>query len=83
MPGIERLYFKCERRSMRAGVQHTRSREVFGCGLVECMGAVYSRTDRKLSTRMQGEYMGGEYVHVKTEIYRHRYNLEARGKEGR
>jgi hypothetical protein len=83
VPGIERLYFKCERRSMRAGVQHTRSREVFGCGLVECMGAVYSRTDRKLSTRMQGECMGGEYVHVKTESYRHRYKLEARGKEGR
>ena len=73
----------CESRSMRVGVQRTRSREVFGGGQVECMGAVYLRSDRKLSTRMQGEYMGGEYVHVKTEIYRHRYNLEARGKEGR
>ena len=68
---------------MRAGVQGARSREVFGCEPVECMGAVYSRVDRKLSTRMQGEYMGGEYVHVKTEIYRHRYKLEARWKEGR
>ena len=37
-----------------------RSREVFGCEPVECMGAVYSRADRKLSTRMQGECMGGE-----------------------
>ena len=68
---------------MREGVQRTRSREVFGGGQVECMGAVYSHADRRLSKLMQGEYMGGEYVHVKTEIYRHRYNLEARGKEGR
>ena len=67
---------------MRTSVQHARIIEVFGCGPVECMGAGYSHEDRKLSTRMQGEYMGGEYVHVKTEIYRHRYNLEARGKEG-
>jgi hypothetical protein len=68
---------------MRAGVQCARSREVFGCDQVECMGAVYSRADRKLSTRMQGECMGGEYVHVKTESYRHRYKLESVGKEGR
>ncbi len=68
---------------MRAGVQRARSREVFGCDPVEGMGAVYSRVDRKVSTRMQGECMGGEYVHVKTESYRHRYKLESRGKEGR
>ena len=60
-----------------------RSREVFGCEPVEGMGAVYSRADRKVSTRMQGECMGGEYVHVKTESYRHRYKLESVGKEGR
>ena len=69
---------------MRAGVQCARSREVFGCEPVEGMGEVYSHADRKPSTRMQGECMGGEYVHVKTESYcRHRYKLEAGGKEGR
>jgi hypothetical protein len=47
----------CERRSMRVGVQRARSREVFGCGQVECMGAVYSCADRKLSAQMQGECM--------------------------
>ena len=52
---------------MRAGVQRTRSREVFGCGPVECMGEVYSRADRKPSTRTQGECMG-EYVHVDREL---------------
>ena len=71
----------CERRSMRAGVQRTRSREVFGCGPGECMGAVYSRADRRLCTRMQGECMASMYTW--TERYRHRYNIEARGKEGR
>jgi hypothetical protein len=40
----------CEGRSMRAGVQRARSREVFGCEPGECMGAVYSHADRKLST---------------------------------
>ena len=80
--GMDRPYCMCERRNMRVGVQRAHSREVFGCEPVECMGAVYSRTDRKLSTRMQGECMGGEYVHVKTESYRHRYKLEACGKEG-
>jgi hypothetical protein len=73
--GIDRPYCMCERRSMRI-------REVFRCGSVECMGAVYSFADRELSSLMQGECMGGEYVHVKTESYRHRYNLEARRKEG-
>ena len=58
----------CESRSMRVGVQRTRSREVFGGGQVECMGAVYLRSDRKLSTLMQEECMGGEYVHVDREL---------------
>jgi hypothetical protein len=40
-----------------------RSREVFGCGPVECMGAGYSHADRKLSTLMQGECMGAGYGH--------------------
>ena len=52
----------CEGRSMRAGVQRARSREVFGCEPGECMGAVYSRTDRRLSTRMHRECMGREYA---------------------
>ena len=43
------------------------------------MGAVYSHADSRLSTLMHRECMGG-YVHVKTESYRHRYNLESRGK---
>ena len=43
---------------MRAGVQHARSREVFGCEPVECMGAV----DSRLSTRMHRECMGREYA---------------------
>ena len=64
---------------MRVGVQRTRSREVFGGGPVECMGAVYLHVDRRLSMLMQGECMGaGTYTW--TESYRHRYNLEARGK---
>jgi len=54
---VARMY---ERRNLRVGVQSARSREVFGCEQVEGMGAVYSRADRKLSTRMQGECMGGE-----------------------
>ena len=69
----------CKSRSMRVGVQRTRSREVFGGGPVECMGAVYSHADRKLSTLMQGECMGAGTC-TWTEIYRHRYNLEDRGK---
>ena len=48
---------------MCAGVQRTRSREVFGGEPVECMGAVYSHADRKLSTLMQGECMGAGYGH--------------------
>ena len=57
---------RAQQRSVRV-----RAGRVYGCGVL---------ADRKLSTRMQGECMGGEYVHVKTESYRHRYNLEARGK---
>ena len=49
-PGIDRPYFMCERLRMRAGIQRVRSREVFGCDPGECMGAVYSRADRKPST---------------------------------
>ena len=49
-PGMDRPWCMCERRSMRAGVQRARSREVFGCDPGECMGAVYSRADRKPST---------------------------------
>jgi hypothetical protein len=82
-PGMDRPYCMCERRNMRTGVQRMRNREVFGCEPVECMGAVYCRPDRKPSTLMQGECMGGEYVHVKTESYRHRYKLETLRKEGR
>jgi hypothetical protein len=48
---------------MRARVQRARSREVFGCGPVECMGAGYSHADRKLSSLMQGECMGSGYGH--------------------
>ena len=48
----------CEGRNMRAGVQGARSREVFGCEPVECMGAVYSRADSRLPTRMHGECIG-------------------------
>ena len=77
-PGMGHPYV-CESRSMRVGVQRTRSREVFGGGPVECMGAVYLHVDRRLSMLMQGECMGaGTYTW--TESYRHRYNLEARGK---
>ena len=57
-PGIDRPYGMCERRSMRPGVQRARSREVFGCEPGECMGAVYSRADSRLSTRMHGVCMG-------------------------
>ena len=45
---------------MRAGVQRARSREVFGCEPVECMGAVYSRADSRLSTCMGREYARGQ-----------------------
>jgi hypothetical protein len=48
---------------MRVGVQRTRRREVFSVGPVECMGAVYSHADRKLSTLMHGECMGAGYWH--------------------
>jgi len=50
----------CERRNVRVGVQCEHSREVFGCEPVEGMREVYSHADRKPSTRMQGECMGGE-----------------------
>ena len=49
-PGMDRPWCMCEGRSMRASVQHTRIIEVFGCEPGECMGAVYSRADRKPST---------------------------------
>ena len=62
---------------MREGVQRTRSREVFGGGQVECMGAVYSHADRRLSKLMQGECMGAGTC-TWTESYRHRYNLSTR-----
>ena len=75
-PGISCPYV-CKRRSMCAGVQRTRSREVFGGEPVECMGAVYSHADRKLSTLMQGECMDAGTC-TWTESYRHRYNLESR-----
>ena len=55
-PGISRPHV-CESRSIRAGVQRACSREVFGCGPVECMGEVYLHADRELSTLMQREYM--------------------------
>jgi hypothetical protein len=48
---------------MPAVVQRMRTREVFGDWPVECMGAGYSHADRKLSTLMQGEYMGEGYGH--------------------
>ena len=57
-PGMDRPWCMCEGRSMRAGVQRARSREVFGCEPVECMGAV----DSRLSTRMHRECMGREYA---------------------
>ena len=62
-PGMDRPWCMCERRNMRTGVQRMRNREVFGCEPVECMGAVYSCVDSRLSTRMHGECMG-ESPHV-------------------
>ena len=59
-PGMDRPWCMCERRSMRAGVQRALSREVFGCEPVECMGAVYSRADSRLSTCMGREYARGQ-----------------------
>ena len=64
---------------MPAVVQRMRTREVFGDWPVECMGAGYSHADRKLSTLMQGACMGAGTC-TWTENYRHRYNLETRGK---
>jgi hypothetical protein len=61
---------------MCARVQHTHSREVFGCGPVECMGAGYSHADRKLSTRVHGCGVRAR----QTKSYRRRYNLESHGK---
>ena len=54
-PGMDRPWCMCESRSMRAGVQRARSREVFGCEPVECMGEVYFRAGSRLSTRMNIE----------------------------
>ena len=64
---------------MRAGVQHARSREVFGCEPVECMGAVYSRAGSRLSAQMHGWCMGQE-IRTWRGGYQHRYILEVRGK---
>ena len=61
-PGMDRPGCMCERSSMREGVQSARSREVFGCEPVECMGAVYSRADSRLSTLMHRECMGRDYA---------------------
>ena len=48
---------------MGEGVQRTHRREVCSDGVVECMGAGYSHTDRKLSMLIQGECMGAGYGH--------------------
>ena len=48
---------------MGYGVQRMRNREVFGGCPVECMGAVYSNADRKLSMLMYGECMGAGCGH--------------------
>jgi hypothetical protein len=70
----------CEWRSVRAGVQDARSREVFGCEQVECMGAVYSRADSRLSTRMHGECMGeNPYVDRELSTQIHSRGLRKRG----
>jgi hypothetical protein len=57
-PGMYPPWCMYDRRSMRASVQHARIIEVFWCDPVECMGAVYSRADSRLSTRMHGWCMG-------------------------
>ena len=61
-PGMYPPWCMYDLRSIRAGVQHARSREVFGCEPVECMGAVYSRAGSRLSTRMHGECMEDPHV---------------------
>ena len=81
-PGMYPPWCMYDGRSMHAGVQRARSREVFGCEPVECMGAVYSRAGSRLSTRMQGECMGQE-IRTWRGGYQHGYILEVRGKEGR
>ncbi len=60
--GMDRPYCMCESRNMRTGIQCTRNREVFRCEPVECMGAVYSRADSRLSTRMHVECMEDPHV---------------------
>ena len=61
-PGMFRPWCMYDGRSMHAGVQRARSREVCGCKPVVCMGAVYSRADSRLSTRMHRACMGREYA---------------------
>ena len=81
-PGMELPWCMCDGRNMRAGVQRARSREVFGCDPVECMGAVYSRADSRLSTRMHGECMGGN-PHVDRGLTTQIHSRGSRKKEGR
>jgi len=65
---------------MCAGVQRTRSREVFGGWQVECMGAVYSHADKKIIFADAWRVHGRVVRARRTESYRRRYNLEACGK---
>ena len=81
-PGMELPWCMCETLSMRASVQHARIIEVFGCELVECMGAVYSCVDSRLSTRMHGECMG-ENPHVDRGLSTQIHSRGSLEKEGR
>jgi len=81
-PGMDRPWCMCETLSMRASVQHARIIEVFGCEQVECMGAVYSCVDSRLSTRMHGECMG-ESPHVDRGLSTKIHSRGSRKKEGR
>ena len=71
-----------DRRSMRASVQHARIIEVFGYEPVECMGAVYSRADSRLSTRMHGVCMG-KTPQVDRGLSTQIHARDSRRKEGR
>jgi hypothetical protein len=71
----------CDGRKMRARVQRARSREVFGCEPVECMGAVYSRADSRLSTQMHGKCMG-KNPHVDRGLSTQIHARGSRRKEG-
>ena len=81
-PGMFRPWCMYDGRSMHAGVQRARSREVCGCKPVVCMGAVYSRADSRLSTRMHGECMG-ESPHVDRGLSTKIHSRGSRKKEGR